>query len=310
MNDAFKSEFWQLSREQIGYYAWATRDRWRFSQMMHRHCHRCPCCDDPEPRALVDDMIEHGAGLHPVLDPLFEAFVRAEARLLLRFIPQRSHEERLTGNLVSEIDAAMNLARPCYEQACKARYGETKDVDFLYLDISRGGRIEKKTGGDLAFIFSIELPDLPPLVRFAVFQAKKLDGSCALDKRQYQTLRDKFGEAAAYLFYDMDLQDTRPPMVRSAESLEDLAKKTEPTSSFTISRDRVDEGLPLSFWLFAELRAGRAGTAADSFRQALQTVTEELHTLDSDLNFRVAVLTVGRALRVTRDRESGLRVTI
>ena len=49
--------------------------------------------------------ISEGLGTHPLLDIVFAAVARAESRFSLRFVPQRSHEERLTGNLISEIEA-------------------------------------------------------------------------------------------------------------------------------------------------------------------------------------------------------------
>lgn len=269
MLSIFKEDFWAMSRERIGYFSWADREKWRLFQAMGRKRYRpCPCYEDLGSRDLVDMVLEEGPGIHPAIDPVFHALVRAESRLSLRFVPQRSHEERLTGNLVSEIEAALHLVKPHFSQVCAQRYGEEHAVDFFYYDLSRGGTIEKETGADLGFILLIELPDLPPLVRYVAFQAKKVHGSSQLPKSQYDALCKAFGDAAHYLFYDMDLSTLLPPMVLAAADIRSLRDKEEETQSFAVSLNRVDDGLPLSLWLLTQLAASRVGVEAASFEDA------------------------------------------
>ena len=211
-----------------------------------------------------------GLGIHPLLDIVFEAVARAESRFSLRFVPQRSHEERLTGNLISEIEAAFFLARNAFIEIATQRYGEAREIDFVYYDLSRGGKIEKQTGADLGIILSVDLPDLPPLVRYAAFQAKKLEGSSSIPKKQFNTLFRQFGDAAAYLFYDMNRSSLLPPMVVQADSLKDKEKKEPDTESFTLSQNDVEDGLPLSLWLLSRLARGQVGKTAPDFASALR----------------------------------------
>ena len=222
MLSQFKQDFWLLSREAKGYYAWADKERWRLHRAIRRNWRRCGMCDDIEDsRQLVDVLFEEGLGLHPLLDIAFEAFARAEVRLALRFIPQRSNEERLTGHLISELEAAIHMVADSFAAKSLERYGEAKQIDFAYYDLSQGGHVEKETGGDLGLILSVDLPDRPKLVSYAAIQAKRLLGSTSLDKSQYDTLTRNFKEGAAYLFYDCDFNTLAPPMIFSASALTD-----------------------------------------------------------------------------------------
>lgn len=307
----FREDFWTLAREQRGYYSWARREQEALSRAAWRKRRHCPfCCDALDVRELVDSIFEDGLGLHPLLDPVFAAVARAETRFLLRFIPQRSHEERLTGNLVSEVEAALFLARPTFAELSRGRYGEAKEVDFIYYDLSRGGTIETETGADLGFILHIDLPDWPRVIRYAAFQAKKVDGSSQLPKEQFLTLQKEFGEAAAYLFYDMDMQTLLPPMVLSASDLQSRCKSAKDTDSFSVPLDAVDDGLPLSLWLFSRLAVEQAGAVASSFDSAFQTFTRRLERQRQFSNGRLAILSVGRPLRITRNQEIGLNITL
>lgn len=305
MLSTFKPDFWALSREQKGYYSLAQRERWNLARALGRSRRHCPACDDPEPFELVDSLFNNGLGVHPMLDCVFEALARAEARFSLRFVPQRSHEERLTGNLVSELDAALFLVRPLFAELSQKRYGEVLDVDFLHYDLSKGGTIEKQTGGDLAIILSMDLPDLPPLIRYAAFQVKKINDSSSIPKEQFNTLVGKFGDAAAYLFYDMSTHTLLPPMVLPASNLKDKAEKGKDTASFSMSLNDVDDGLPLSLWLLTRLAKGQAGTSAHSFAAAMERFTQQ-----PQQSGRLAVLTIGRPLDIRLNHDGALDVSL
>jgi hypothetical protein len=307
MLDAFKEDFWLLSRENRGYYAWAEKERYRLHKFSHRHHRFCPCCDgDVDARLLVEDIFTNGLGLHPLLDTVFVSFAREESRFSMRFVPQRSHEERLTGSLVSEIEAAIHLASGHFRRQAEERYRETREVDFIYYDLSRGGRLEKRTGADLGLILHVDLPDWPPITRYAAFQAKKLDGAAQIDTHQYDTLRKQFAEAAAYLFYDMGFSTLAPPIVLEASDIENSRNEHKVAASFSLPSERVFNGLPLSLWLFSRLAREQIGISVRSFRAALDAFIPQVEFSGG----RVAVLSVGRRLRLTRDIEAGLRIDV
>lgn len=313
MLPAFKADFWSLARENKGYYGWARQERWRLYRALHRRrwgkCHMCE--DDADPIDMVQSLFNDGLGLHPLLDIAFEAFARAEARLGLRFIPQRSHEERLTGHLISELEAAIQMASETFAAEALKRYSEPLHIDFVYSDLSQGGHFEKTTGGDFGLILVIDLPDRPKLIRYAAIQAKRLDGSTSMDKFQFDTLSSNFGDAAAYLFYDCSFATLAPPMMVSAADMDSRRKAKDDTKSFAADQSFVfQHGLPLSLWLLTELGAAKSGTSAHSFESAMQTFTH-FERQKNQLTFsRLAMVSIGRRFTVRPDIERGLNITL
>ncbi|MFH2074198.1 MAG: hypothetical protein ABIJ57_02450, partial [Pseudomonadota bacterium] len=181
--DIFQDEFHWMQREMKGLYPWFAKNRWEFIERMtggmcdHPFCHQ----HRGNGRNLISLIVSSQVQYNPLLDILQKAILRAEIRFISRFILQRSNEERLTGNLVSELDAAIFLAKPIFRQIAKERYHSEQDFDFFYYDLSKGGKVEKQTGADLGFIVIIDLPDHPFTVRSVVFQAKKCNSTVAID---------------------------------------------------------------------------------------------------------------------------------
>lgn len=148
MMEPFRSEFNWMQREVKGLYPWVDKNHWEFL----RRIGDC-CCDGPwchghrdNGRNLIGRLLSAQVQENPLLDLFQKALVRAEIRFISRYILQRSNEERLTGNLVSELDAAVFLAQPDFRQLSKDRYQVEKEIDFFYYDLSRGGKVEKQTG--------------------------------------------------------------------------------------------------------------------------------------------------------------------
>ena len=313
MISAFQADFWNLARENKGYYSWAHQDRWKLYRAIHRRRWRkCPMCDDDaDPTDMVRSLFDDGLGLHPLLDIAFQAFARAEIRLGLRFVPQRSHEERLTGHLISELEAAIQMCSEAFTAEAVSRYSQPLHMDFVYSDLSRGGHFEKTTGGDFGLIFVIDLPDRPKLVRYAAIQAKRLEGSTSLDKFQFDTLSKNFQESAAYLFYDCDFNTLGPPMMVSAADLNSRRNAKDSTASFAVDPSVIfQQGLPLSLWLLTELAAAKTGSSAYDFQSALDTFTRFERQNDHHTFSRLAMVSIGRRFTVTPDIERGLRITL
>lgn len=305
MNEHFRKDFWSLAREQKGYYSWAKRETWRLYRAIGGSRRRCPCMDDPDPQQLVDQLFSEGLGGNPLIDCVFEGLARAESRFALRFVPQRSHEERLTGALLSEMEAGLFLVRDTFQALSAQRYGKALDVDFLHYDLSRGGKIEKETGGDLAIILSVDLPDMPRQLRYAAFQAKKVDGSASIPKEQYQTLSTQFGDAAAHLFYDMNSQTALPPMVVHASAMKRQVDADPKTNSCTLSQSDVEDGLPLSLWLLTRVAKGEVGTSARSFQEAMNRFSD-----GPMRRGRMAILSIGRPIVLQTNNDNGLAVDL
>ena len=312
MLETFKKDFWTLSRERKGYYAWAGKSGWKLCKTMRRLY--CPiCCDYVDGHELVDSLLDSGLGLHPLFDIVFDALARAESRLSLRFIPQKSNEERLTGHLISEIEAAIHLALPSFEFASRERYGKSLDFDFSYIDLSRGGHDEKLSGGDLGIVLSIDLPDRPSQLRYVAIQAKKLSKTSSLIKTQFNMLETNYKEGAAYLFYDMEFDTLAPPMLMMASQLKDKLQKDRDKKSFSITQDEVfKDGVPLSLWLLTQLAMGEVGKPVKTLKEAIDAMRKPFDNTGSDDDFhasRVALISVGRSFQLDFTNNESLEVS-
>lgn len=323
MLEPFKNDFWAISRENRGYYTWAEANRHELYRTLRRKVSRCPMCDELyDARSLVQSLFDDGIALHPLIDVTFEAFARAEVRLGLQFVPQMSNEERLTGHLISEIEAAIHLASPIFEAVSQERYSTLQQLDFAYYDLSKGGHYEKETGGDFGLIVSVDLPDRPKLIRFAAIQAKKLRHNTSLQKEQYDTLIKNYNEGAFYAFYDMNLDSLAPPLVIHAANLMNKRHEKDDTESFSLDKSYVfRNGVPLSLWLVTQLGLGKAGIEACSFSQAIREIDKPMYENEFGKNpfsekdyypavSRLAMVSIGKPFSIERDTERGLTISL
>lgn len=256
-------------------------------------------------------MFEDGLKAHPLLDIAFRAFARAEVRLCTRFVPQRSHEERLTGHLVSEIEAALGLVTAAFRESSVSRYGVAQSLDFAYYDLSKGGKLEKTTGADLGLILTIDLPDLPRVVRFVAIQAKKVNSvNATIDAVQYDTLFKHFGHVA-YMFYDVDIETLAPPLMVEAEDLF-VQREAAKGKTFTIANSSVfAHGMPLSLWLIKILAKNKAGESAADVTTAFSRFLEyERKSFDNEFQSlgRLAVVSIGKPLETSFNGDGQLMI--
>ena len=115
MINQFKEDFHSMLRKSIGYLPWAKERTWKFYELIHG-IHHCRGHIEEHYRQFVRKVTEEVVCESEVLDLFFKALMRAEIRYISRFIPQRSHEERLTGHLISEFGAAIELVRPNFNE--------------------------------------------------------------------------------------------------------------------------------------------------------------------------------------------------
>ncbi|MBM3334641.1 hypothetical protein FJY63_08265 [Candidatus Sumerlaeota bacterium] len=313
----FRDEFNWVQRQAKGLYPWVSRQPCRLIKRIHGSL-----CDHPFCRRSRDDAHTLISGLlssqvlqNPVLDIFLKALIRAEIRFISRFVLQRSNEERLTGNLVSELDAAVFLAKPVFKSVARERYGEEREIDFYYYDLSRGGKVEKQTGADLAFIVVVDLPDFPFVVRGVVLQAKKCDPSATINVRQLHTIQKMSQDAAAYLFYDMSFSSLSSPMVvaisRFQSKVEEAEKYTK--NSFSVQMENIlDLGVPLSLFLLEDVIHKGMGTTYSSFESAFGCFLNLAIQQDfpDGFNGRVAIASVGRRISLIPGPEGGVHVEV
>lgn len=327
MGDQFQEEVFWMLRESKGYFPWIQEQSYRLVRHLRfGHGRHCPMCEErpPSTRDIVRATIGERTCENPLFDLVMKALIRAEVRLISRFIPQQSHEERLTGNLVSEIDSAIFLIRAEFRRISLELYATEKDADFFYYDVSRGGKLEKTTGADLGLIAVVNLPAFPYTVKSLILQAKKMNGNSAkIERQQYETLLKHGANACAYLLCDMDLARRCCPLVVGMEShrlkkqYDECAKQENRSFSYQFDMARAD-GYPLSLFLVSHLVYDESiGHRHRSFEEALRMFSE-LGGLDSsraaaplaDFNGRVAVVSVGRPVRFTTPDNEGLRIEV
>lgn len=319
-----------MLREQKGYFPWIGNDPERFIRRNLKRWHRYhphifeilhdSFLNTSSKRHFVKSVLDAGFCDHPLFDLLMKALIRAEIRFISRFIPQRSHEERLTGNLVSEIDSAIFLTKDLFRKDSLDLYTKEKDIDFFYYDLSRGGKIEKATGADLGIIMLIDLPDYPFTVKSLILQAKKMNGTAQIDRIQYEKLKEHEKEASSYLFYDMDLRRSCSPLVMPvncypfSQGYDECQKAGN--KSFSIKFDDAKEyGYPLSLFLIQQLPFEEIGTTHSSFENAFSMFRDlcyhGINKSDAmDFNGLLAIMSIGRTISFSTPHNEGLVINI
>jgi hypothetical protein len=306
-----------MQRERKALCPWVDKYPWRLADHMGFCGDHRICCHDRsrDAHGLLNYFLENSTARNPLFDLLLKAIIRAEVRLVSRFIPQRSHEERLTGNLVSEIDAAIYLVRESFRQLALERYQEPKEIDFYYYDLSRGGRVEKVTGADLGLMFVIDLPDYPMTVRSIRLQAKKLEGGSAqIDLAQFGTLGCN-GNDTAYLFYDMDYRTLMSPIVVECRHMSRKAEKagSEGHGSFTMNFEDVSEGIPLSLYVPFRLFSGEYGmlhrTVSEAYSQ-FRALSSRGGNQDNQSARYLGIVSLGKPISLEMNGDGGLGMAI
>ena len=215
---------------------------------------------------------------NPLFYMLFKAFAYGEYRFVKNYIPQNSHEERLTGHLISELSNALTIIEGTFKSRAIDIYRKEIPLEFFYADMS-SNRMEKFTGADFAIIFHVNLPDYPENIRAIVCQAKKFRKSRDIERGQLEQLISWASEAAYYCFYDMEPSERTAPLIMNAERVKEEVDKKDKGNSIDRSTilEHWDGGIPLSIFLIFELLDvyGDKGKLFDSIWEAKRFVIGE-----------------------------------
>lgn len=325
MIEKFKDEYYWMLRQSKGYFPWIqnniVRHPWLYE--IGPHNGNFPLYNDGHnSRGQIKLIIEGKPFENQLFDLFFKSILRAEIRLISRFIPQGSHEERLTGSLVSEIDNSIFIIKDNFREISKSIYGAEKQIDFFYYDLSQGGKIEKQTGADLGFILAIDLPDYPFTVKSLILQAKKIKESSQIDISQYEVICENGDNDSAYLFYDMDLKTACCPIVLPVNSpiiknkYEENANKK--MSSFSIKQKELfSYGWPLSLFIISHLLTPNTGREHSSFKDAFNFFKNLSHgeapnknKQSLSLNGRLAIVSIGKSINYSANNDEGIEIEI
>ena len=229
----------------------------------------------PNFRYFFEKALANPASFNPsCLWALFWAVAKAEHDFLTRYIPYWSHEERLTGHLVSQL-AALDSANQLPDKThCRIHYVDTATA-------SR----EAITGADLGLIIQAQLPRQQEYFKAARFQAKKVSksGSARIDLDQAEKLiaAKHYGY---YLFYHPYISNewSLPPTVSSAvqfNSHVNEARQNAPKHpGATLGEKSVDiDGGNFDFATFITFaladQASEHGTLASTAEEAVRLLT-------------------------------------
>lgn len=295
----FEKEINSMLRSKIGLCPYFSKNNRRFFEkymdmdhFFHRHCHHKFLSRNgfSHLRNLLKD---ETAFESPLFFLLFKSFVFSEIKFINNYIPQNSHEERLTGHLISEIANSLNIIKQTFKEKAFELYQDNIDLEFHYADLSSNNR-EKHTGADFGFIFHINLPDYPEIVKVAIFQSKKFNKSAIIDLNQIETLKNFADNSGFYCFYDMNNEERMSPLIQGVDPiLSVLGKNDENFKSKSLQRneitERYDGGVPLSVFLTFEM-LNVENTSMKSF----SNIWEAKNFIDNkNMNFSLSrVLTV------------------
>lgn len=284
----------------------------RVERMRYYHYPTCPRCGrrcaemlPPDLHLLLND--DHLWIGSPLMRTLFKAFVYGEYRFAFRYCPLSSHEERLTGHLISELFSALAAVGSAVSKKSLELYGTEIELDFAYEDLAAGRR-ETYTGADFGIVFYVNLPGMPsPHIRSAAFQAKKITGgggSASIDINQLKDIISFAGnDGAYYCFYDCDGGTCLSPLVSSAYQIAlDISGHVEPIEHLPTAGTRAVNALELSncslaeYLIFSMVFRGR-GHASSNLHEAVDYLS---HPGSPDTPGggngpvkRIAVVTVG-----------------
>jgi hypothetical protein len=294
MLEQFSDDFNWMLRNKAGYCPWVEKNEMQFSNCFF---YKELCYQLLTPLETTQRLVRLPFQSNPLLDIFFKSLIRAEIRLISRYVPQRSNEERLTGHFVSEIDNSVHVIKDVFSDQSKLLYNEEKMIDFFYMDLSKGGKIEKTSGADLGFILVVDLPDYPFLVKSIIFQAKKINGSSVqIDRTQFNTLKGHHGLKAAYLFYDMNLQRQTSPLVNLTETMTEDLKGTAESPS--LEYKNIVKGKPFSLFVIDMIRDENIGKLYKNFDKACDDLYKTTGTVQN-----LGIVSLGRSIKFLVDEE-------
>jgi hypothetical protein len=155
---------------------------------------------------------------------LFWALATAEHQFMYRYTPYWSHEERLTGHLVSQIVERLEDFGAHWRHLNQATQPSSSDIKVYYADTAIGLR-ESITGADLGLIIQARYGDQPEFFKVVRFQAKKTQNggdNADINLQQVDALLQHEGLGYFLFYHRLDSEQWTPiPTVKSATFYQD-----------------------------------------------------------------------------------------
>jgi len=252
------------------------------------------------PRVFIEGLLTAPTSYNPkAVWALFWALSKAEHHFLHKYIPYWSHEERLTGHLVSQL--IERLEEFGDDWATLNESAESKSTCRIWYADTATGRREATTGADLGLIVQAKFRDQDEFFKVIRFQAKKVgrSGNARIDLDQVAALiqRDHLGY---YLFYHPLLKNSwsLAPTVRAARDFENHLTEAQKQQQQKLRRPLGEtsaqvqqNGLDLAMFITFAVAdpASEHGVLASDAREAVSV----LMSGDIPNPSRVLVVTLG-----------------
>jgi hypothetical protein len=219
---------------------------------------------------------------------LFWALTEGTQRFVSRYIKFWSHEERLTGHLITEIARAAEGGTVLFDSSpLRGR------VTLYYADVAARS-MEAKTGADFAIIVQVATEGGGETFKVARFQAKKVgpNGKARVEADQLRVLRQTDGLGYYAFYYAPDNRSRLlPPTVVPAAMIEPPKDEKQKTLSWSARSGACDFA---TFIVFALADLGSEhGVAAQSAQEAAQVALHGRSQLQRP--GRALVLSIGPA---------------
>ncbi|MBL8745367.1 MAG: hypothetical protein JNK58_03315 [Phycisphaerae bacterium] len=199
-------------------------------------------------RFLFRDILADPGAYEPrALWALFWALAQAEHDFLRLFAPFWSHEERLTGHLLSQVVMQLDNFGTSWRDLAGADDSEPL-CRITYIDTATAGQ-EKYSGGDLGLVIHGRYSRHDEFFKAAVLQAKKADWSCTcrVDVSQAERLLMQAGLGFYLLYHPYNKTRWCPaPTVHSVQAIESEVKEAVKKQQSTIHQSMSGHG-----WDFA-----------------------------------------------------------
>ncbi len=263
-------------------------------------------------RFLIESLLSNPDHFEPpAIWALFWALAHAEHQFLNRFVPFWSHEERMTGHLVSVMIERLEGYGHHWNNLARWTEGENSRLRVWYADTATA-RQEQITGADLGLIIQAKLPHRQEFWKSARFQAKKTQGNgvATIDLDQVRALAQANGYLLFYHPFLGSKDWSVTPTVQPAQSYSDEVERAQAsarrgprlgkTQAHTWNRTSVDFATFVTFAI-ADPESEAGVSSDDAFGAARALVAENLGSPS-----RVCVVTVGEGTSVV-DWQSALQ---
>jgi len=263
----------------------------------------------PDHRYFVDQVLASPTAYDPsCMWALFWALAKAEHEFLFRYVPFWSHEERLTGHLISQIVERLEDFAPHWASLSGAPEAQAENHCRLFYADTATARRESETGADFGLVIHAHFGQRQEYFKVARFQAKKAEenDSALIDFDQVNALlnRPDVGYFVFYHFHNPK-QWSLPPTVLPAKHFQhrrdELQKEKAQSKSTSLGKETTHaRNAGYDFATFVTFALADPASEHGAYVLTAEDAVTELMRVRPPLSppSRVMVITLGSGARV------------